>query len=102
MAPSRTILQYQLIEKIGGGGMGIVWKARDTRLGREVALKFLPDADASDQLHRERFLREARAASALNHPNIVTIYEVDSDGDRLFIAMEFVSGRALSDVLKDR
>jgi serine/threonine-protein kinase len=82
--------------------MGIVWKARDTRLGREVALKFLPDADASDQLHRDRFLREARAASALNHPNIVTIYEVDSDGDQLFIAMEFVNGRALSDVLTDR
>lgn len=101
MAVSRTILQYQLTEKIGDGGMGIVWKAYDTRLDREVALKFLPDAETSDQLRRDRFLREARAASALNHPNIVTIYEIGSDGGQLFIAMELVRGLVLSEVLRE-
>ena len=98
--PSRTILHYQLIERIGGGGMGDVWKALDTRLDREVALKFLPEHDVSDPTRRERFIREAKAASALNHPNIVTIYEINSDSGHLFIAMELVRGRALSEVLE--
>ena len=99
---SGRILQYQLTERIGGGGMGVVWKALDTRLDREVALKFLSDAATSDPSRRERFFREAKAASALNHPNIITIYEINADGGQLFIAMELVRGWALSDVLLDR
>ena len=102
MAAGRTVLQYELTQKLGSGGMGIVWKARDTRLGREVALKFLTGGGTSDPLRRERFLREARAASALNHPNIVTIYEIDSDAGQLFIAMELIRGRSLSAILKDQ
>lgn len=94
-------MHYQLVEKIGGGGCGIVWKAHDTLLERPVALKFLHDTSASDPSLRERFFREARAASALNHPNIVTIYEINFDGVQPFIAMELVGGRALSEVLRE-
>lgn len=98
----RTILNYQLIEQIGDGGMGVVWKAVDTRLEREVALKFLPETATTDPSRRERFFREAKAASALNHPNIVTIYEINSDTGELFIAMELIRGRSLAEILKAR
>jgi eukaryotic-like serine/threonine-protein kinase len=99
-APGSLVSHYRLLEKIGAGGMSVVWKAFDVRLDREVALKFLPIENTRDHERCERFIREAKAASALNHPNIVTIYEIGTQEGEDFMAMELIRGQPLSAVLR--
>src|SRR6266702_7687918 len=95
----QRISQYEILEKLGAGGMGEVYRARDTRLNRLAALKVLPPDKLTDPDRRKRFVQEAQAASALNHPHIVTIYGIDREGDVDFIAMEYVAGRTLDQAI---
>ena len=94
LAPGSRLGAYEVLSALGAGGMGEVYRARDGRLGREVAIKVLPAERLADEHRRRRFLQEARAPLSLNHPHIVTIYEVESAGDVDYIVMEFVRGRA--------
>src|SRR5579871_2092513 len=95
----RTISHFEIVEKLGEGGMGVVYKARDTHLDRFVAIKVMPPEKVADAVRKRRFVQEAKSASALNHPNIVTIYDISSDEGIDFIAMEYVAGKALNELI---
>ena len=95
----RTLLHYNIVERLGEGGMGVVWKARDTHLDRFVAVKVLPTEKLTDDERRRRFTQEAKAASALNHPNIIHIYDIAETDSGPFIAMEYVAGKTLDQLI---